>query len=585
MANWYVSSNGYLAVTQWSAGEAVTTGTIRRQLAAVALGNERCFRCTTPGTTGGSEPAWNLGLDATTNDNGVVWTECTGQEAYQSAGNWTAPAATLDLILSSGGRAAVAGTDNIYVANDHSESWSSGRTWNKLGTAVCVQVAGSSLPPGTASESTGAVVTTTGTAGIGLGRSGYFGGIAFNTGTGASSTAITIGTTAAPGTVVMENCQISLVTTHAAARIGLGTTGIVSHLVLVNTALSFGNAAQGVVSNTAGCMFGWYDTPSNGILGTPPNNLLILGALTLAEISGVDLSAITGNIVQTNGGSNTFTGNVVVTGCRLGATTALASNLRTMARMSKLVMTNCDNTTGNSIAGSAYGAVAASGGILSNLAIYRNGGASAGTGSPYSWIIDASSNTNGSPTYQGHPITPPILFWNTDTGAPRTITVHGIANKSALPTNLVVFLELQYLGSAASPQVSSTNGSAGPLAPVSATNTTATTENWSDGVTARSNGEVISTLGTARKVASNPGRVFFCTTTGTCAGAEPAGYASAVDGGSVTDGTAVFRAGYRFSMSLTVTPEKEGWMGALVHYLDQQATVTAMYIDPMAVAA
>jgi len=49
-------------------------------------------------------------------------------------------------------------------------------------------------------------------------------------------------------------------------------------------------------------------------------------------------------------------------------------------------------------------------------------------------------------------------------------------------------------------------------------------------------------LGYQITVASNPGFMFYCTTAGTSAGSEPAGYATAINAGTVTDGTAVFTA-------------------------------------------
>lgn len=37
----------------------------------------KIFRCTTAGTSGGTEPSWNTGANATTSDGGVTWTETT----------------------------------------------------------------------------------------------------------------------------------------------------------------------------------------------------------------------------------------------------------------------------------------------------------------------------------------------------------------------------------------------------------------------------------------------------------------------------------------------------------------------------
>lgn len=583
MANWYVSSVGYAAVAQWSAGAAVISGQIVRQLAAPTAGNERCFRCTTPGTTGGSEPTWNLGLNATTNDNGVVWTECTGQEAYQSAGNWTAPAATLDLIVGSSGRGSASGIDNVFVADDHAESWSSARTWNSLNYTVCVTVAGSALPPTAASVSTGASVTTTGNATLALSRTGYFYGVDFSVGTGASAANLIIGSTAAAGSVTLESCSIVLGTTSAASRVQLGTSTVVMQLTLINTPVSFGAAGQGFSTSGGGSTLGWYNTPG-AIGGTPPTNLLINNQPMKAELMGVDLSALTGAIVEVAGGANTFNGDVIVSGCKLNASTVLAANLRTRSRANRLIMTGSDDTGSNLVLSQVYGAMAANGGITSNVVLYRDGGAEAGAGNPYSWLISASSTTNGAPTWQYHPITPPILFWNTTIGGSRVVTVYGIADKTALPTNAIVFLEVQYLGATTDPGLLVSSGGPGPLMPASPTAVTPAAQDWTGAAAARANSTAY-VVGNYFQVASNPGRVFFCTVSGTTAGSEPGGYATAVDGDTIADGSASFRAGWRFSMALTVTPELEGWMAAYVHYLDSQGAPTAVFIDPMAVVS
>lgn len=581
MADWYVSSAGYAAVTTWSAAQVVALNVYRRPTAPSA-GNERVYKCTTAGTTGGSEPSWPLGSGATVNDNGVIWTEVTGTSANQSAGNWTAPAATLDLIIGTSGRASAAGLDNVFVADNHSESWASARTWNRLNYTVCVTVAGSALPPVAASVSTGAVVTTTGANSLTLSATGYFYGVTFNVGTGSSAASLVIGSSAAGGTATLERCAINLVTTSASSRITLGATAVLNNLILNNTTISFGAAGQGITATIAGCFFGWYNTPTNGLQGTSPTNLFIVTQPPLVEISGVDLSNLAGNIVQSSAGSNSFQGQVRITGCKLNTATVLAANLRTASRGQVLQLNCSDDTTGNNIARQAYGAPAATGGVVSNTRIYRNGGAAAGTGNGFSLAMIATSSANGPPTYQLHPVTPPIFFWNTTIGSSRTVTVNMLANKSALPTNAMLWLEVQYMAASTSPQLTLSNGGPLPLATASPTNLSATTEDWDDGVPARANTTAYA-VGDEIKVASNPGRVFFCTTAGTSNGTEPAGYASAVDGGSVTDNTAVFRAGYRCSAALTFTPDKEGWFSVYVHLVDSQATVTNVYVDPIAV--
>jgi hypothetical protein len=54
----------------WQAGHAYTLGAIVRP----SVANKFHFRCTTAGTSGGSQPSWNATLGATTADNTVTWT-------------------------------------------------------------------------------------------------------------------------------------------------------------------------------------------------------------------------------------------------------------------------------------------------------------------------------------------------------------------------------------------------------------------------------------------------------------------------------------------------------------------------------
>ena len=61
-----------MAVTAWAASTAFSVGDIRRATTVQASG--LWFRCTTAGTSGGSEPSWATDVGNTTNDNTVVWT-------------------------------------------------------------------------------------------------------------------------------------------------------------------------------------------------------------------------------------------------------------------------------------------------------------------------------------------------------------------------------------------------------------------------------------------------------------------------------------------------------------------------------
>jgi hypothetical protein len=210
-----------------------------------------------------------------------------------------------------------------------------------------------------------------------------------------------------------------------------------------------------------------------------------------------------------------------------------------------------------------------------NTTIYRSGGASDGT-TPLSWQIVTSTNSSWINFFE----TFTIAAGNTLTGSTRTVTVYGIANAAAVPNNDQIWFECEYLGSASSPLASFANNTKANNLAAGTSLTTDSTSNWGAGLTARQNSHAYS-VGVVIGLASNPNRVFFCTaSTGSSAASEPAGYASAVDGGSVTDGNCTFRAGCRFSMVVTLTAQMIGQINVKVKAAQPSTT---FYVDPQLV--
>src|SRR6185436_9576783 len=87
----YVGSTKWTAVAAWAVTTAYTVGQLVRQNAVPSVGSERVFLCIQAGTSGGSEPTWNLTMGSITTDSTVVWKEVTGKSAY----GWSAPHARL----------------------------------------------------------------------------------------------------------------------------------------------------------------------------------------------------------------------------------------------------------------------------------------------------------------------------------------------------------------------------------------------------------------------------------------------------------------------------------------------------------
>jgi hypothetical protein len=564
MALWYTSSVAWTNVTAWAAVTSYSVGDIRRQLAAPTVGNERVWRCTTAGLSGGSEPTWTLTKGSTTNDGTAVWTEITGNSTY----NWTAPHARLANALSW----AAAG-DTVYLSQDHAETQASAMTITGPGTAgspvrvFCVNRSGS-VPPVSADLRNTATISTTGANNLTVNGGLIFGspapstsgGAIFQVGSGSNTALFVTG----GNNRHFNNCSIVNNNTSTSSGIVLGAAGggSSSYDRFYNTTVTFGSASQSIAIQNI--RFEWFATAS-AVAGTAPTTLFsnISTRAATALISGVDLSAVTGTLV----GAPSNTWLFIFEQCRLNSAVT-ASTASPNGRFSPRVeLHNCDS------GGTNYRQEWRDypGNIVQSTSVVRTSGASDGT-TPISWAFSSSAFA----TYDVQLFGPIVPIWNDTTGSSVTFYMRGIYNGAALPKNDEVWLEIEYPGNASYPLASFASNVKADILATGASQTADSTA-WDTGATARANTTAYS-VGNVIKLASNPGRLFFCTTAGTTAGSEPGGYASAVDGGSVTDNTAVFRAGMRFQLSVAVTPQLKGWIKAQVKVALASVTV---HIDPL----
>lgn len=574
MANWYVSSVAWLAVAQWAPSATYTVGQIVRQLATPSQGSERSFRCTTAGTTAATEPSWNTSLNGTTTSGTAVFTDISGVETYQSAGNWAAPLASLQNAISSSNR--VGGSDTVFVASNHSETWASGLDWYGCKNVISVVVAGGSVPPVVADYTPGAVLGTSGANNITLAPSAYFRGMVFNLGSGANAATFSAGRSFYGGQVVLEGCQINLTGTSGSSRVnGSGTGG--SSLTLINTPINFSNSGQRIICQNGGS-FIWFNTP-NGVQGTSPS-VLIDTTTTSGNsflVDGVDLSGCTGTIVSSNGGGNANIGiSVQVSNCKVAPTATLSTTGYTGDESTFINFDNIDDSTNNRNyrmqRGSTHGTIA------TYSKVGHVGGASDGTYN-YSWTITSISPGTGTVSRVYHPITPWVATWNASTGVAKTITMELVVNNATGYGNDTLWLEVEYLGDSTSPRTTRIDNGKPVGLTVATTAAVASTASWTGGTAVRANSTSYST-DDPFSVSTAPGLVFFCTQPGTTASSIPAAYATAVDGTDVTDGSTHFRAGYRQKLSLTVTPQKAGLIQARVHSAYTQTTAHQILVDP-----
>lgn len=567
MANLYVSSVKYAALTAWAAGTVFTLGQYVRQLATPAVNSERVFKATSisgTGTSGAAEPSWNLTAGATTTDNAganqIIWTEVTGKESEQVSGTWKAPAARLAAMPS--GR--IASNDAIYVSNTHAETQTTALTVSPVNgniRIICVTESTASIPPVQGDITTGATVSTTGASTITIGsgtvnNDWYIEGATFQAGSGANNAGIIFsGGTVSTGKFFLKNVGLSITntgtTTASSISFGLNTAnpGAI-RVVLVNPTISFADAAQKVFF---GCAH--VDWRGGQFAGTAPT-LAFSGTSSVVVMStirlrGVDLSTITGALL---GGTALTEWRIQFENCKVNSAVTFASNSTAVLYPGSAAWArfdNCDDTASNTNYRTAW--YFAGGSSLSDTTVVRTNGASDGV-TAISMKTVVANGTAVAPFEW-----PAFGRRCNTTGSPLTATVEFIANSAAALTSAQIWMEVEALTDAASPMSTFTDDRATGILATGSVQPSSTAA-WDTGATARANSHAY-ILGDIIKVATNPGRVFFCTVAGTSAGSEPAGYASAVDGGTVSDGGgggATFRAGFRQKLNVTFTPQKQG---------------------------
>ena len=465
--------------------------------------------------------------------------------------------------------AGVTAGDTLYVAHDHAESTNAAVSLTFTGTTsnlvkvICINR--STLLPATT-----ATVTTTGNAGLSIFGSVYFYGIFFKAGTsGGFITLQASSTTETSAVQIYESCKINNTGTNAGGQYiqfhALDRTSL--NVTLSNTQLIFANTAHGIVLRGANVV--WKNTPSALSTGSVPTTFLKTNFSIASSllIEDVDLSAMgsTTTLFQDLPTAN----RIVLKRVRFGPSVTITSGVQANTTQ-RIVLMNCGTTGGIP----RYEKYDKAGTSVQDRTIVKTNGSS----DKYGLVSKKITTTTFSSWFDPHE-TLPWTVWNTATNTSNTITVHGIFNSTVLPNNDEIWISADYLNTANPDGITAKSTIADPIA----ANTTLLTDtsSWDSGVISRVNSTVYA-LNDVVKTASNPGRIFFCTTAGTSNTIEPAGYTTAVDGSVITDGTATFTAGMRFKMFTTFNAGQVGSIFLKVHvaktsntyYIDQNAVIT-----------
>lgn len=544
----------------WTASSNAFPGAIIKDVAGTHLFLTANVTTSQSGTV---EPTWNVAsLGATTTDNQITW-KYIGTPASFPA--WSAPYAVANLAANvTPLPSPPAGANAIpYVTlcfgDDHVET-ATVQVYSILPNANLCQMISidhtniSNAKPGSiissAAVSANVVISSTANAWV------YASGITINSTSNIFA-----------ANIAFDSCSLKI---GLSGGFYAGNTTLTSNnnqaVALSNTTI-YSSGSQSFIFVPCG-KFTWKNTPSavnmtanslfgNGTASSFPSTTIVL--------EGVDLTGFTSTTALINATSFN-SASFLFTDCKLNSTTVINNPTQEFVSIDLL---NSDPTTLNTFQHLTY-----TGTLKGDQVVTRTNGAATGS-TPVSYKISTTATPSWIEPFECFPIT----IWNSQTNTNRVVTIYGIVNDATVPKNDHVWMDIEYKGSSTTGMGSyATSGRSGVVS--SNVAYSADTSSWSATVPARVNGATY-VAGATIMTSNNAGRVFFCTTGGVASGSEPAGYTSAVDGGSVTDGTAVFRAGCRFSMVTTLSSPQPQMAGLIKATVKAARPSMTYYIDPL----
>lgn len=462
--------------------------------------------------------------------------------------------------------------DSIAIRNSSAETYATTTTLTLAGTLAApiwiYSCDNTNAPPLATDLIRGASITTTGNSNLTMAGVDYFNGLNIIMATGATGSyaASFNAVSSIAQQQVWDGCSVVCgATGTSTVTFGSGRNSV----ILNNTILGFVGTASTI---QVGGAFYWKNSVP-GLTGTAvPTSVItavpVTGGPTTILIEGVDLSAAAAGKTLTTA-INSAVSSVVFKDCKLGASVTITST--PTQPFNDVYNIRCDSAaTDYRLEKYSY-----AGTQTTSTSITRSGGMLVG-GTPVSWSV--ASTTHCSPEFSF--ISMPLHESNPTTGSAITATLYGVMNSATIPTNAQVWLEVEYLGSSATPLGSYVNSGLATNLTTASNLTVDSTSIWGLQAPARANNTGYTSGTSIIYVADavNSCRLFFCTQTGTSNSSEPAGYATVTDGNTVTDGTASFIAGMRFSTSVTFTPNM---VGDITFRARIGATSFTCYLDPL----
>lgn len=440
--------------------------------------------------------------------------------------------------------------DRLFVSQVHAEAPATAQTITLAGTIsnpTHVLCGNDGAQPPTALATT-AVVSTTGASAIITSGHAYVYGITFIAGDGTSIADIRLADVS-NNSQLYDNCSFQLGGSATSSRIYPVNAAInrPSEVAWKDCTVKFGGTSQRI-----DVLCGTFRWSGGSVLSGGANVTTFLGSSSgstaVADIRNVDLSNLvsTVNLVNISDGMR-----VTFANCKLPASWSGGLTTGTKLAAFRAEMYNCDSGDTNYVCWieDAYGTVK----DFSTLYLSGTDGIKLNTAAvPLSYRMTGNANT-------GFPLAALAGMWRTlvnEVTTSQTATLEIIHNESADLNDDEIWLEVEYPATSGSTQFTRLSDAKTDVLATGAAQATSTAD-WDDGITARADLTAY-VLGNMIKVASNPGRVFICTTAGTTGVSEPAGYATAVDGDSITDTTATFKAMRRQKIAVTFTSAEQG---------------------------
>jgi hypothetical protein len=422
---------------------AITLGVIIKRNNAASY-----WICSTAGNTGTTEPAWSNNTAGTTQTDGTVTWTCLGV-----VGNFTGGQAPHARLLNAATTNWFALGNTIYVGDNHAESQSAPNlainptsSFTVISRILCHNHSGS-YPPAAGDLTTGATISATSFATITLTFNAggfYVYGLTFKAGGGSTSgSTVYLIVNNGQGWSCFERCSFQILATGSGNTIQFGSNNSSSSFgfVLTNTTVYFGNTGDSL--NILFSQLLWQNTGQVLASGSSvPVNFIYVstaaGAVGNITLEALDLSQLTGNLFNV---AQANLVNLLIKDCKLNATSAIPALTNNSGPVAQLV--RCDSgATGYKSSRYTFEGVE-----TTDTTVTRVGGAVDPTGQTQSRKIVTTANINWLRPFKAEP----YAQWNPTTGANVTVTVCGAALAGSLPNNDDIWLEVEYLGSSASP--------------------------------------------------------------------------------------------------------------------------------------